>query len=241
MTAEKDPKRSPPIHETIAVIRRVSQYKPLGPADHRSGLESFAEAYSHWAMALAGLCFLPPVLLAFVFNPASASNATKSYALACLTASVLLALVSMMIPILATASVLARWNTMTLDNLEADICHEHKLTVELKQHRAEALQEARMWLELKIKRLEGRVAWFFGDKTAVLTLIASAYLFAKEFGGFGWLKETLLAGAATGNAGNMTLLYIGALVFGLSIGAILLKHLSAKYRFQVELIDISLR
>ncbi len=102
-----------------------------------------------------------------------------------------------------------------------------------------------MWLELKIKRLDGRVAWFFGDKTAVLTLIACAYLFSKEFGGFGWLKETLHAGAgagaATGNAGNMTHLYMGALVFGLSIGAILLKHLSAKYRFQVELIDISLR
>lgn len=109
MTAEKDPKRSPPILETIAVIRMVRQYKPLGPADHRSGLESFAEAYSHWAMALAGLCFLPPVLLAFMFDPAGASNATKSYALACLIASVLLALVSMMIPILATASVLARW------------------------------------------------------------------------------------------------------------------------------------
>lgn len=81
-------------------------------------------------MALAGLCFLPPVLLAFVFDPESASTATKSYALACLTASALLSLVSMIIPILATALVLARWKTMTLDNLEADICHEHGLTVE---------------------------------------------------------------------------------------------------------------
>jgi hypothetical protein len=241
MTDEKDPKQSPPIHETIAVIKKVSQYKPLGPADHRSGLESFAEAYSNWAMVLAGLCFLPPVLLAFVFDPANASNANKSYALACLTASVLLALVSMIIPILATASVLVRWKTMTLDNLESDIRHEHGLTVELKKHGADALQEAKMWLELKIKRLDGRIAWFFGDKAAVLTLIASAYIFSKEFGGFGWLKETLLAGATTGNAGNMTLLYIGALVFGLSIGAILVKHLSAKYRFQVELIDIALR
>lgn len=165
----------------------------------------------------------------------------KTFALAFLTASLFIAFASLIAPILATGWTLFRWETITLQNLKADIQHEQAISMNLKRNSPDALKEAKMWLELKVKRVEARVTWFFGDKTAVLTLMATAYLFSKEFGGFEWLEKTLRAGPGLSNLGDTTLLYLAAILLGLSIGAVLLRHIAARYRYQIELIDLALR
>ncbi len=53
--------------------------------------------------------------------------------------------------------------------------------------------------------------------------------------------RSLKAGLSLGNIGNTALLAIIAFIFGISIGALFLKHIAYRYRFQIELIDIALR
>ena len=123
----------------------------------------------------------------------------------------------------------------------ADIAHENAFVETLKTHHENALANARYWLELKMNRAEARVSYFFGEKAAGLALLGTAYVCYKEFGGFPWLSQTLMAGPVTENPGDTILLMVIALVLGTSIGAMLLKHVNARYRFQIELIDNALR
>lgn len=241
MTNDNDPNKKIPLEETIAVIEELSRCKPLSPSDRRTSVETFAGVFANWCLGLSGLCLAPPALMVFFFNTVGVSVPVKTLALASLTASLFIAFAALLAPIVATGWTLLRWETVTLQNLKADIQHEQNISTDLRKNSADALKEAKMWLELKIKRVDARVTWFFGDKTAVLTLMATAYLFSKEFGGFGWLQKTLQAGPGISNLGDTTLLYMAALILGLSIGAVFLRHIAARYRYQVELIDLALR
>lgn len=40
------------------------------------------------------------------------------------------------------------------------------------------------------------------------------------------------------NLGNTLLLGAGALLLGMSIGSILLRHVAARYRYQIEMIEL---
>ncbi len=86
---------------------------------------------------------------------------------------------------------------------------------------------------------------FFGDKSAVLGLLASGYFFAKEFGGtaggLGWVGNTISSGVTLQNFPNMILMMIGAGVVGLSVGAVMVRHVAGRYRYQVQLIDMAKR
>lgn len=77
--------------------------------------------------------------------------------------------------------------------------------------------------------------------TAALALLGMAYICAKEFGGLQWVGESLKVGLSLGNIGNTALLAVIAFIFGVSIGALFLKHIAHRYRFQIELIDLALR
>lgn len=159
--------------------------------------------------------------------------------------SCVLALLTMLLPIVAAGLLLFRWKDASLQNLLNDIRHEQAMVYALSHHDDEVLIDAKCWLELKIKRIEARVAHIFGDKSAVLGLLASGYFFAKEFGGtsggLSWVGSTLSSGMTLQNFPNMILVMIGAGVVGLSIGTVMIRHIATRYRYQVQLIEMARR
>ncbi|AOE80442.1 hypothetical protein A7318_18235 [Pseudomonas lurida] len=239
---EAEGKPSTTLVKTLAVLKELSTCKPRRASERRTGLEKKAELLSKWSLILSGVLLAPPALLGYFKDPAKAlSEVVQNAALVAIALSMSLTLLSFVAPIFASAWVLFRWEAVTYENLRGDIIHEQSIANRLRRHGVNALTEAKMWLELKIKRIEARVTWFFGDKTAALGLFATAYVFSEKFGGFPWIQRTLRAGPGLSNIGDTVLLYAAALIFGLSLGAVLIKHIAARYRYQVELIDLSLR
>lgn len=165
----------------------------------------------------------------------------KLLALVVIGLSVLLALLALAIPIVASAITLIRWKSVTLINLQDDIRHEQAMAYNLSKHRDEALADARCWLGLKIKRIEARVSHLFGEKTAVLGPLTTSYFFAKEFGCLNWITSTISTGATWDNLANTALLMLGAGVLGMSLGAVMIRHIAGRYRYQVELLDMARR
>lgn len=239
---ETEAKPTSALAKTLAVLKELSTCKPRRVSERRTGAEKKAELFSRWSLIFSGVLLAPPALLAYFMRSATElSEAVKGVALGAIAVSMTLTLLSFIVPILASAWVLFRWEKVTYENLRGDIIHEQTMANQLRRHGVNALTEAKMWLELKIKRIEARVTWFFGDKTASLGLLATAYLFSEKFGGFPWIESTLRAGPELNNIGDTALLCAAALIFGLSIGAVLIKHIAARYRYQIELIDLSLR
>jgi cation transport ATPase len=234
------------INETLEVLTELSRYKPRSAAERRTGFESGAERISNWSMGIAVALMIPAWgLAAWVHFGGALNEWIKIIALIIVTLSCLLAISALLLPILATSVILFRWKDISLQNLLDDIKHEQAMVYTLSHHKSAALVDAKCWLELRIKRIEARVAHFFGDKSAVLGLLASGYFFAKEFesksGALNWVGSTLSSGINPQNFPNMALMMVGAGVVGLSLGAVMIRHIAARYRYQVELIDMAKR
>ncbi|QEU01836.1 hypothetical protein [Pseudomonas oryzihabitans] len=239
MSAVENPQQ---IDCTLAVIRDLNQFEPRSVKDRRTPLENRAEWLSTRCMVIAVLATIASWIIAgSLAGLGKLDDSAKLSIQVAIITSVILALSSLLIPIVASIAALWRWKTLALTNLQDDIRHEQSMGAALARHPREALVDAKYWLELKISRLESRVSSFFGEKIAILTLLASSYLFTKEFGGFKWLSETLAAGPQLSNAGNMSLLFIAAGVLGMSVGAVLIRYMAGRYRYQVELIEGALR
>ncbi|WP_095127205.1 hypothetical protein [Pseudomonas sp. Irchel s3h14] len=238
---EKDPPDNN-LDETIKVLEYLSKCEPRKAASRRTGIELRAERFANWSLLGGAVGIGIAALLAYWHTSQSLLPDTmKNVVLVLILLSTLSTLASLLTPIVASAWTLARWKTISLRNMLADITHESDFVEALKNHPEKALANAKYWLELKINRAEARVAYFFGEKAAGLALLGTAYVCTKEFGGLPWLNKTLMAGPVAGNLGNTALLMVIALVLGISIGAMLLKHVNARYRFQIELIDNALR
>ncbi|MCP2024757.1 hypothetical protein [Pseudomonas laurylsulfatiphila] len=230
------------LEETFKVLEYLSQCEPRKAASRRTGLEIQAARFANRALLAGAVGMGIAALLAYWHTSQSPlPDMMKNVALVLIVFSTLSTFASLLAPIFASALTLVRWKTISLRNMLADITHENTFVEALKNHHENALANAKYWLELKVNRAEARVAYFFGEKAAGLALLGSAYVCAKEFGGFPWLSQTLMAGPVTENLGDSILLMVIALVLGLSIGAMLLKHVNARYRFQIELIDNALR
>lgn len=234
------------INETMDVLTELSQYKPRSAAERRTGFESRAERVSYWSMGIAVMLMIPAWgLAAWVYLGGSLYEWVKLVALILVSVSSMLAILALLLPILAACWLLFRWKDISLQNLLEDIKHEQTMVYALSNHKDEALIDAKCWLELKIKRIEARVAHIFGDKSAVLGLLASGYFFAKEFGGtaggLNWIGNTISTRVTFQNFPNIVLVMIGAGIVGLSLGAVIVKHIAARYRYQVQLINMARR
>ncbi|WP_155416526.1 hypothetical protein [Stutzerimonas stutzeri] len=152
-----------------------------------------------------------------------------------------LALASLLVPIVLSIWLLSRWKRLSYESLCGDINHEYRQCAQLVAFSASELLEAQFWLQRKVQRITARATRFFGEKTAAVGLIAAAYSYVGEFGGFDWVATTLANGMTIENLGNTVLLLIGAGLVGVSIGTILLEHIASRYRYQLELLELVLR
>lgn len=131
---------------------------------------------------------------------------------------------------------LFKWKTMTLTRFLKEVQEDEAHVRVLSQYGEKELQYAEYQLMKKITANESRVKVFFGEKTAVFALLAFSVPFMKEF--FGWnvgLSLFRWEGNFSGYA-NTLLTYMWALVFGMSFGAVALKLVTERYKYQLSLL-----
>ncbi|GGK02608.1 hypothetical protein GCM10009304_30530 [Pseudomonas matsuisoli] len=126
-------------------------------------------------------------------------------------------------------------------NLKKELRHDTSHVNKLEHFDNATLEEARHWIELKLSRIESRISYFFGEKTAIFAMLAISWSFFKELGGIPWINETLGTGFTLGNISDSLLLWGGAFVLGISLGAALLKYVAQHYVYQKELLIMALR
>jgi hypothetical protein len=235
-------KESASFHPTLSILKYLSTCESRSVKSKQTAPDIRATKISNYSLLWAGVALAALALLAGwhqYITPLHTALINLALTLSALSAA--LVLVAFSAPIAASAINLFWWKKINFKNLSDDIQHESNLAAELTRYDEQTLLNAKYWLDLQMKRAEARVSYFFGEKTAALALLGMAYICTKELGGLHWLGESLKTGLSLGNIGNTALLAIIAFIFGISIGALFLKHIAYRYRFQIELIDIALR
>ncbi|MFP3514803.1 hypothetical protein SB766_01155 [Pseudomonas sp. SIMBA_077] len=226
----------PPIDKTIQVLEALSRCQPRKV--RRTGVENKARLIANGCMGLSALLMIIVACFVFLYDTRPPSVYVRLVVLTTSLISMLLAISALIAPMVASLLLALRWKTLSLEGLCDDIRHEQAMADRLAQYESAALKDAHFWLSRKVRRISERTGRFFGEKTAVIGLLATAYSFAAEFGGYEWISRTLVAGFEVDNLGNTVLLGAGAFLFGMSIGSILLGHIAARYRYQIEIIEL---
>ncbi|SFT84010.1 hypothetical protein [Paraburkholderia aspalathi] len=152
----------------------------------------------------------------------------------------LFGILTMLVEPIAMFVVMLRWKAETLDTFVREIENDEAHVRRLIHHDEEALRRVQYWLQLKAKRLDARIVFFFGGSAAVYSLLALTLSNMKDAGGLSWLENTFLRGFAADNLANTAILWGIALVFGASVGAMLMKVVQGRYTYHLELVELAL-
>jgi len=157
-----------------------------------------------------------------------------------IAASPLLILASGFVQTLSQIAMAFRWKKKSLQIFMEELKNDRRRVRFLARSSEHTLKEVQHFLKLKIDRIEKRISQFFGDKAALLSLLAVTYSLVKDVGGVAWLMATFQLGFAPRNYANAAWLMALALIFGISIGALALKVLQRRYAYQLELVEMAL-
>lgn len=219
------------------ILKQLAEAEPYRPANSLH-MQRYRKL-STLVLALSAACLLLVCCMAFWYR-LSPLPALQVAGLLTGLLAILLAIVSLLIEPLAMVRLLRRWKTETLDTfireVENDRGHVHRFL----QYEEEDLEEVQRWLQLKIKRLDALVVLVFGSSAAAYSMLALTVSNMKDAGGFAWLQHTVFRGFAADNWGNNVILWGIALIFGLSIGAILRKVVQGRYIYQLEVVEMTL-
>jgi hypothetical protein len=223
----------------IEIIRLLNQCERRKIS--KTSAEERAKRIADWLLLSSFILIGSSAIFVWLYDVRPAPEHIKNLVLFACTLAMGLAVASLIVPILLSMWLLWRWKGISFESLCSDISHEYAQASKLMEFGMAELSDAQFWLQRKIQRITARTARLFGEKTAAVGLIAAAYSFADEFGGFNWIATTLAKGMAIENLGNTILLLIGAALAGISIGTILLEHVASRYRYQLELLELVLR
>ena len=226
----------PSIDKTIQVLEELSRCEPRKV--RCTGVENKARIIANWCLGLSGLFLIIMACFVFFYEARPPSIYAQIFVLTMSVISMLLAISTLIAPMVASLLLAFRWKKLSLEGLCDDIRHEQAMADRFAKFETIALKDAHFWLSRKIRRISERTGRFFGEKTAVVGLLATAYSFTAEFGGVEWISKTMAAGFRVDNLGNTVLLGVGALLLGMSIGSIALGHITARYRYQIEIIEL---
>jgi hypothetical protein len=220
--------------EILKDLASCEPYKPAkGPFMVRSGKLSWL------LLGLGGLCLCMLVVFGFWYKKApSTLLAYTAFSFYILT--MLLGAFSLLVEPIVGFMLMRRWKVETLNTITHEIANDETHVRRLMRYDDNTLKYVQHWLQLKVKRLDARIVLFFGGSTAVYTLFALTLSNIKDAGGLPWLHQTLASGFAPGNLVNTLTLWGIALVFGVSVGAMLMKVVQGRYTYHLELVELSM-
>lgn len=224
--------------ELANLLTQLSNSDPYRPAKFSGQEQRTTERIANWVLGAAcglTLSIIPLAGYHHFLDPQAKWVKTAALLIAILVQ--LSGLLSVAIRSIGLLLLATRWKSVTLTTLlrevEVDEGHARGLGAFSKG----AMDRAEQHLRLKLSRLERRAGAFLGDKTAVLSLIALTMPIVKEAGGFSWIRRGLDTSSGFTSWESMTV-YFFAFLLGISLGAIGLKMLAERIRYQLEVLSL---
>lgn len=218
------------------LLSELLRAKPYKPPLHRSIYALRIDLLSRWVLALALILFVAMLVpAAFIYFGMASSWWVKFSGQVLGILSMLFGLGCMVLHTASGVISLFRISRDFEQDLLAQKDHDIKLARKVMKYTEGSVRYCRKVLETKLKRIESRMADFFGggDKVALLSLAGMGWALYKE----GADIEKLLAGWPSA----FSYAFYGALafLFGMCIGAIAVKAVSRKCHYALEILELS--
>ena len=111
------------------------------------------------------------------------------------------------------------------NDLICEIDNDERNVEKLMQYSLDELTYATDCLNLKIERIKLRVNDFFGEKTAIFSILGLAYSAIQSVGGLNKISDTISNGLFNSGTASTLISFGLAFILGISLGALTLKQI----------------
>lgn len=217
----------------------MSSYEPYNQINKKSNLLRDIKLYSFlisfFSLALIAIIiaiyksftlpkepFIVPVFYLYILN-----------SIACI--------VYLFIPIIPVLKFMLNFKKEIFNDLICEIDNDEQNIQKLLPYSLAELNYSIDWLNLKTQRLKSRINNFFGEKTAVLSIVGLAYSAVQSLGGLNKLGDTISKGLFNSGAANTIIAFGLTFLLGLSLGALVLKHIANHLQYLKEVLELTIK
>ncbi|AHG21064.1 hypothetical protein Z042_16750 [Chania multitudinisentens RB-25] len=225
------------------IIKILSSIKPYAPHTYKNRTDKIIDKI-HGRLFMTGVIFLALLacLIALYRLTDLFRNDTMVYIIFGVYFGVTITgLLIMMLPPILGIKHLINWKKETSDDFVCEISHDEQNAMLLLDYSEKELLYAIHWLQTKINRINLRVSSFFGEKTAVLSVLALTYSAVQSSIGFDKLSQTFTEDLFTSGISNTFIMFGLAFLLGISLGALMLKKVANHQLYLKEIVELAIK
>ncbi|MEQ4778084.1 hypothetical protein ABN078_07605 [Providencia huaxiensis] len=225
------------------IIKLLSEMTPFAPYTYKSKSDRKINKFNLILMYPLIISFILLAALIFSYKTDGYFNGSITLYFIYLFYIIcnILGIIIMFLPTIQMALYLLNWKKETSNEFIYEIDHDEEYAKKLIIYQEEELLYASFWLQQKINRLNSRVSGFFGEKTAILSLLGLCYSAVHLSIGFDKLGKALTNGALTSDITSLSIMLGLGLLFGLSLGALMLKKIANHKIYLKEIVELAIR
>lgn len=225
------------------IIKILSSVKPYTPHTYKSKTDKIIDKMNGTLALFAALILfllLIAISLYKLFEPFRC-NLMICIIFGLYFIGTTIGIVIMLLPPISGMKYLINWKKETSNDLIFEISHDEENAKLLLEYSEKELLYSIYWLQMKINRINIRVSSFFGEKTAVLSVLALTYSAVQSSIGFDKLSHTFTQGLFSSGVVNTFIMFGLAFLLGLSLGALMLKKVANHQLYLKEIVELTLR
>ncbi|EBB2254156.1 hypothetical protein R1V40_000922 [Salmonella enterica] len=225
------------VNQIIKTISKMNSYAPYNQINKKSNLLRKVQVYSFLTSLFSLILMAIMAVIYKIFDFPKEPFILPAFVLYILNS--VAGIVYLFTPIIPGVKFMLNFKKEIFNDLICEIDNDEQNVEKLMPYSITELNYAIDWLNIKIQRLKLRINDFFGEKTAVLSIIGLAYSAIQGFGGLNKLGETISKGLFNSGTTNTLIVFGLFFLLGLSLGALALKNLANNLQYLKEMLELA--
>ncbi|EFB5562575.1 hypothetical protein HGL56_004790, partial [Salmonella enterica subsp. enterica serovar Derby] len=225
------------------IIKILGGMKAYAPYTYKSKTDKLVDKI-HGRLVRFGIFIIALLALSialYKFNSCFKTDTVVDVIFGLYFIGMLIGLIIMVLPPILGIKHLVDWKKESFNDFVCEISHDEENAKLLLDYSEKELLYAVHWIQLKINRITMRVSSFFGEKTAVFSVLGLCYSAVQALIGFDKLSKTFIGDLSNADSTNTVIMFELALLLGISLGALMLKKVASHQLYLKEIVELTIR
>ncbi|HHW8853096.1 hypothetical protein ACLD4K_20955 [Salmonella sp. 741265055_HSA] len=225
------------------IIKILGGMKAYAPYTYKSKTDKLVDKI-HGRLVRFGIFIIALLALSialYKFNSCFKTDTVVDVIFGLYFIGMLIGLIIMVLPPILGIKHLVDWKKESFNDFVCEISHDEENAKLLLDYSEKELLYAIHWIQLKINRITMRVSSFFGEKTAVFSVLGLCYSAVQALIGFDKLSKTFIGDLSNADSTNTVIMFGLALLLGISLGALMLKKVASHQLYLKEIVELTIR
>ncbi|EDF7687205.1 hypothetical protein JQI74_004608 [Salmonella enterica subsp. enterica serovar Derby] len=225
------------------IIKILGGMKAYAPYTYKSKTDKLVDKI-HGRLVRFGIFIIALLALSialYKFNSCFKTDTVVDVIFGLYFIGMLIGLIIMVLPPILGIKHLVDWKKESFNDFVCEISDDEENAKLLLDYSEKELLYAVHWIQLKINRITMRVSSFFGEKTAVFSVLGLCYSAVQALIGFDKLSKTFIGDLSNADSTNTVIMFGLALLLGISLGALMLKKVASHQLYLKEIVELTIR